>query len=337
MRTARFVSLNQYVPTGPVKPDHFTVATRDVRDPREGEVVLRPLVFSLDPTVRGRLTGTDDFVRLGEPITGAAVAEVLESRNPAVRSGDIVTGLAIEWAEVSIWPTADKRHADELTQVPQGVEKPSHAVGVFGIMGGLTAYLGMVGAGQVQAGETVVVSAAAGSVGSVAGQIAKLRGATVIGLAGSEEKRRVLTERLGFAAALDYRAPDLAEQITRHAPHGPDLYYDNVGGPVSQTVMGLMRHPARVVECGQIATLDDSAPLTIDTRPIIMNGLTLRGFTPLHYADMVPTALDELMRWVKCGELIPLETERRGLDALPVAFSGMLRGENIGKMVVTIP
>lgn len=339
-RISKFVSLNSYVPNGPVEAEDFSVTVGEVPDLAAGQVLIRPIVFSVDPTLRGRLTGVDNYyapqVRLGAPIDGWAVGEVVESRLETVHPGDRVTA-SMEWAELTIWPPADHWLHDTLQHVDPELEKPSYALGVLGQNGGVTAYAGMVEAGQIQAGETVVVSAAAGNVGSLAGQIAKLRGATVIGLAGTDTKRRVLTERLGFDAALDYHAPDLDDQILAHAPTGPDLYFDNVGGQVSQTVMWTMKQPARVVVCGQIATYDDAhTAWTINIKPIFANGLTLRGFTPLHYAEEFPTITRQLNTWLKASQLTPLETEHIGLASLPAAFSGLLRGDNLGKTIVTL-
>ncbi|WP_111509151.1 MDR family NADP-dependent oxidoreductase [Mycobacterium kyogaense] len=339
MPTTRFVSLQRYAPTGLITPDHFALSEGEIGHLEPGEVLLRPLAFSVDPALRTALYGTDNVlapaVPLGAPITGFAAAEVVQSENPSVKPGDIVSAYGIEWADLAIWPPRQAEAVfPQLDRIPTSVREISHAVGVFSSIGGLTAYAGMIGAGRVQPGEVVVVSAAAGNVGSVAGQIAALRGATVIGLAGTESKRRILTERLGFAAALDYRAADLAAQILTYAPAGPDLYFDNVGGHVSQIVMGLMRHPGRIVECGQIASLGDPDSLMVDTKPIVLNGLTLHGFTVQHYADLLPAALDDLIGWVNSGRLIPLETRWHGLEQLPAAFAGLFLGENVGKMVV---
>ncbi|GAA4201758.1 MDR family NADP-dependent oxidoreductase [Actinocatenispora rupis] len=336
--TTRFVSLNRHIPTGRIEPDHFTIQTKNLPNLTNGQLLLRPIVFSLDATLRGQLTGQEGYflpqIPLGEAITGIAVSEVVESRHPNLQPGDRVLSQA-EWADLSVWPPRDSWL--DPTPLDPRIDKPSHALGVFGLLGGLTAHTGIIEAGQVRAGETVVVSAAAGNVGSLAGQIARIRGARVIGLAGSQQKRALLTERLGFDAALDYRAPDLAEQLRAFAPAGPDLYFDAVGGEVSQTVMGIMRRPARVIVCGLISTYDHDTAWTIDIRPIYGNGLTLQGFTPLQFPDALPAALDDLVDWVRDGALIPLETERRGLDALPGAISGLFRGENIGKMIVTVP
>ncbi|MCI2417947.1 NADP-dependent oxidoreductase [Saccharopolyspora sp. K220] len=337
-RTTRIVSLNRYLPTGRVEPEHFTIRTKELPDLTDGEMLLRPIAFSVDATLRGQLTGQDNYfapqVPLGEAVTGIAVSEVVESRHPDHQPGDRVVGL-VEWADLSVWPP--RTDWIGLTKLDPRVRKPSHALGVYGLLGGLTAHTGIIEAGQVTAGETVAVSAAAGNVGSLAGQIARIRGARVIGLAGSEQKRKILTEDLGFDAAVDYRAPDLAEQLRALAPDGPDLYFDSVGGRVSQTVMGLMRRPARVVVCGLISTYDDDTAWTVNIKPLFANGLTLQGYTPVQFHDALPAALDHLVDWVETGQLIPLETERHGLEALPGAISGLYRGENIGKMVVTVP
>jgi NADPH-dependent curcumin reductase CurA len=338
-RTTRFVSLNRHLPTGRVEAGDFTIERKDVPDVEEGQLLLRPVAFSIDPTMRGQLTGVEGSyflpqLSVGGPVTGIAVAEVVESRNGRHQPGELVVGLA-EWADCSIWPAPGNWM--DLESVDPRFGKPSHALGVFGRRGGLTAYCGIVEAAQVAAGETVVISAAAGNVGSLAGQIARIRGARVIGLAGSPQKRMVLTERLGFDAALDYRAADLAEQITALVPGGPDVYFDNVGGQVSQVVMGTMRRPARVVACGQISTYDDESAWMVNIKPICINGLRFEGFTPVQFQDAWPAALDHLVEWVRSGRLIPLETERHGLEALPGTVAGIFRGENIGKMVVTIP
>ncbi|MFE3170099.1 zinc-binding dehydrogenase [Amycolatopsis sp. NPDC059090] len=330
------MSLNRYLPVGRVEPEHFTVATKRLPELQDGQVLLRPLAFSVDATLRGQVTGDESYflpqIPLGEAVTGIGVSEVVASRHPGRTPGDRVVS-QVEWADLSIWPTWD--HWLEMAPLDPRIRKPAHALGVFGLLGGLTAHTGIVEAGQVRAGETAVVSAAAGNVGSLAGQIARIRGARVIGLAGSEQKRRILTQKLGFDAALDYRAADLAEQLQALTPGGPDLYFDAVGGAVSQTVMNVMRRPARVVVCGLISTYDDDTAWTVNIKPLYGNGLTLQGYTPLQFPHALPAALDHLVDWVETGQLIPLETERHGLDALPAAFAGLFRGENIGKMTVT--
>jgi hypothetical protein len=333
----RFVSLSRHLPTGRIEPGLFTLTTKELPRLRDGQLLLRPLAFSVDATLRGQLTGNDGYflpqIPVGAAVTGLAVSEVTASRHPGHQPGDRVVSQA-EWADLSIWPP----HGTWLEPAPVDprIRRPSRALGVFGLLGGVTAHTGIIEAGQVGVGESVVVSAAAGNVGSLAGQIATIRGACVLGLAGSERKRRILTEDLGFDAALDYRAADLDEQIRAWAPQGPDLYFDSVGGEISRTVMATMRRPARIVVCGLISTYDDDTAWTVDITPVYGNGLTLQGYTPLQFPDALPAALDHLIGWVENGRLISLETERHGLEALPGAISGLFRGENIGKMIVTM-
>jgi len=338
-RESMFVSLNRYRPTGRIDADDFTVQTRELAELEDGQLLLRPVAFSIDPTIRGQLTGVDGSyflpqMKVGEPIDGIAVAEVIEANDGTHFPGDIVLGLS-EWADYAIWPTPNNWAG--LEGVDPRFGKPTHALGVYGKLGGLTAYCGIVAAAEVKSGETVLVSAAAGNVGSLAGQIAKIRGARVIGLAGTPEKRQLLTERLGFDVALDYHDDDLADHLAAAAPDGIDVYFDNVGGELSQTVMFTMHRPARVVACGQISTYDDESAWMVNIKPIYINGLRFEGFTPDQFPQLWPQALDDLIEWVDSGLLIPVETERHGLEALPGAVAGVFRGENVGKMVVSIP
>lgn len=338
--STRYVALRHHLQHGAVTPDLFGVATKALPELTDGQLLLKPIAFSLDATLRGQLSGRDGSyflpqIPLDGAVTGIAVAEVVASRHRDFSTGAQIVTLA-EWAEFSVWPPRENWLGEPQPLDPR-IANPAHALSVFGLLGGLTAYTGMVHAADVQAGETVVVSAAAGNVGSLAGQIAKIRGARVIGLAGTVNKRRLLTETLGFDAALDYHDDDLADQLSALAPSGPDLYFDCVGGATSQTVMSVMRRPARVVVCGLISTYDDDSAWTINITPIYANGLTLQGFTPAQFPDALPHALDELIGWVDTGKLITLQTERHGLDSLPGAITGLFRGENVGKMIVTLP
>jgi len=333
------VALERHLDRGPVTPDLFDIGTKNVPEPGPGQLLLRPITFSVDATLRGQLSGEDGSyflpqIPLDEAVTGIAVAEVIASRHADFQPGQRLVALT-EWADVSLWPPRDNWLRPTL--LDPRIHLPSHALSVFGLLGGLTAYTGMIEAAQVESDETVVVSAAAGNVGSLAGQIAKIRGARVIGLAGAADKRHLLTETLGFDAALDYHDDDVADQLRDLAPEGPDLYFDCVGGATSHTVMSVMRRPARVVVCGLISTYDDDSAWTIDITPVYANGLTLQGFTPNQFPDALAPALDDLIGWVDAGRLIPLETERHGLDALPTAFAGLFRGENVGKMLVSLP
>jgi NADPH-dependent curcumin reductase CurA len=346
----RVVTLTSHANGRAVEPADFTIVEQDLPEIEDGQARLRTVALSVDPALRVQLTGLDDFVPslpLGSPIYSTGVARVLDSRIPGLVAGDVVTGV-LAWAEEWVWrPVAEhalgeallaKVHplGSTLEKIGESVRPVSRALGVLGVSG-ITAYFGMLEVGRPLPHETVLVSGAAGSIGSLAGQIAKLQGARVIGLAGSAEKRRVLVERLGFDAALDYRAENFADQLTELLPDGPDLYFDNVGGAVSNTVMWAMRRGSRVVECGQISTYDDpGGGWTVDVRPIHANGLRFESFTTFHFQRFIPAALAQLSSWLDTGQLHALETRLDGLDSAPSAITRMFRGENTGKMVIAL-
>jgi NADPH-dependent curcumin reductase CurA len=335
MKQNRFVTLAQPVQEGQLLASHFSLRDRDIPSIGDGQLLLRPIVFSVDPAMRGEITGWDmvggAHHQPGDPITGPGVGEVVQSRRPGYSAGDVVRA-TMDWADYSVWRPDGDWYG--VTKVDPACGRPSNALGVYGI-NGLTAYYGMVEVGKPQPGETVLVSSAAGSVGSMAGQIAKILGARVIGLTSTREKQDVLTGRLGFDAALDYRADDLADQLHELIPGGADVYFDNVGGHLSQVVMNQMRRPARVVECGQISTYEGDA-WKVDISPIHLYGLRFEGFNPLLFADQDAQALAQLVEWVQTSKLIALETEHTGLAVLPVALEGIFRGSNVGKMIVTL-
>ncbi|QTH21228.1 NADP-dependent oxidoreductase [Rhizorhabdus wittichii] len=336
----RFVTLNRHIAGGPLEEAIFSLAEGPLPLPGDGEVVLRPLALSVDPYLRGQMTGIDTFYlpqfALGRPISSLGVGRVVESRHPDFAAGDVVQGV-MQWADYSLWSDGDTlKGVGALGPVDPAIDKMSHALGIYGL-NGMTALFGMVGVARPEPGDTVLVSGAAGGIGAVAGQIARILGARVIGLAGSQLKCDTLVRDLGFDAALNYRSATLADDLRRAMPRGPDIYFDNVGGAISQTVMAMMRRHTRVVECGQISTYDDEdGGWTVDIRPIHANGLIWESFTTAHFAEFYPGGLAQLLHWVRAGKIKVLETEHRGLDAAPRAMIGLLRGENIGKMVVTL-
>jgi NADPH-dependent curcumin reductase CurA len=309
--------------------------------------LLETLELSPDPYMRGRMTGVDNFylpqLPLNETIRGFGVARVLDSRHPDHHPGQVVYG-TIEWAERSIWLGSDDTDLSVVVggggsglQPISPYAKPyARALDVVGITG-ITAYFGITEFAKPQPGETILISSAAGSVGSIAGQIAKLRGARVIGIAGSDEKCRVLTERLGFDAALNYKSDTLEAELHACMPKGPDVYIDHVGGQLSQMVMSQMRWPARVLEIGQISTYDDmGGGWTMDIRPIHNNCLQWTGYQPLIFVDYFPGALAQLGHWLETGQIIALETVFNGIDNAVQAFTGLFRGDNTGKMIVHV-
>ena len=336
--TTRFITFDTYVPTGDIQPTDFVVREAPVPDLRDGEVLLQAIAFSLDPVNRipisGKAAPRMSPHPLGEPMRGPSVCRLIESRNRDYPVGSVVTGWT-PWSNLAVWPFANDWMG--LTPFNDQFGKPSLALGVYGITG-ITAYLGISKVGEVCAGQTVLVSSAAGSIGSVAGQIAKIRGARVIGMTSTKEKRDVLVGQLGFDGALDYRAEDFAHQLELLMPNGPDVYFDNVGGRVSNIVMNRMRRPARIVECGQISTYGDGdGAWMMDITPIHANGLRFEGFNPALFKDEWPAAIAQLAKWVAEQKLKPLETVRTGLEALPGALADLFQGKNIGKMIVEIP
>lgn len=333
-----FVTFDSYVPSGNVTEDDFVIRRATIPSLKEGEVLLRPLAFAIDPVNRIPLSGKApprlSPHPLGEPMRGAAVCRVVESRNEQYPVGSLVTGW-LPWADLIVWPFANDWMG--LTPYDERLGKPSLSLGVYGISG-ISAYLGIVTVGEVCAGQTVLVSSAAGSIGSIVGQVAKILGARVIGLTSSQNKQDILTQELGFDAALDYRADDFAEQLAALMPNGPDIYFDNVGGRTSHIVMNQMRRPGRIVECGQISTYNDGdGAWMVDVTPIHANGLRFEGFNPALFMDQWQTAVEQLAVWVADGRLKPLETRHTGLEALPKAFAELFQGKNVGKMVVEIP
>ncbi|KAJ5342284.1 hypothetical protein N7541_011408 [Penicillium brevicompactum] len=334
-KSYRTIILKNFVPSGQtVSPHHFETQIRPIPKIAEGEALLRPLAFSVDPGQRPLISGATDTMippyTVGRPIRGPSVARVIETRTPDLMIGSLVQGW-FDWADYVV--TRPSKDGMGPTPLDPQIEKPSYALSVYGITG-VTAYFGMTEVAQVQPGETVVVSSAAGSTGSIASQIAKIRGAKVIGLTSTQAKQEVLTRQLGLDFALDYRAEDFADQLRSIAPNGPDLYFDAVGGQLSQTIMQQMRRPARVVEVGQIATYDDEKAWTVDITHIHMNGLRFEGYQPNLWIDQWPKAVKELQEWVKSGAIQPLETEITGLESLPQALQALFEGQNTGKMVV---
>jgi NADPH-dependent curcumin reductase CurA len=340
-RTTRFVGLNSYANGTALSESHFSLQSKTLPPLADGEVLLQTLELSPDPYMRGRMTGVENFFlpqfQLRAPLAGFGVARILESRNPAYQPGQIVHG-SIEWAELSKWG-ADAQLAAGLGSLeildPQ-LKPHRRALDVLGITG-LTAYFGALEVAQPRRGESMLISGAAGSIGSIVGQIAKICGARVIGLAGSDRKCAVLKEQLRFDAALNYRSASLEQQLRELMPTGPDVYFDNVGGALTQTVMKQMQRPARVIECGQISTYDEQGGgWNLDIRPIHGNGLRWEGFTPLQFLEFFPGALAQLSHWLRTGKVIALETVIDGFENAPRSLAGLFRGENIGKMLLHV-
>jgi len=319
-------------PTGAPGLDNFELAERPVPEPGEGEILVRHSWMSLDPYMRGRMSDARSYAKpvgIGEVMTAGTVGEVVRSRNPGFREGEIVQ-LQGGWQDYAVSDGRGVRKVD-----PEAAPV-STALGILG-MPGMTAYCGLLEIGRPKPDETVVVSAASGAVGAVVGQIAQIRGARAVGIAGGEAKCRYVKEELGFDDCVDHRAPDLALRVERACPKGIDVYYENVGGAVQEAVWPLLNDFARVPVCGLIAQYNDTTP-----RPgpnfftVLRKRLTIRGFIVWDFADKEEDFRSDVGRWLREGKLRYREDVVEGLEKAPEAFLGLLQGKNFGKLVVKL-
>lgn len=325
-------------PHGEPKDSDFRFEEFDLPEPRDGEVALQTLYLSLDPYMRGRMSAAKSYaapVEIGETMVGATVSRVLTSTVDDLSVGDIVLGYAG-------WRTHSIENAKYLRKLDPETNPPSTALGVLG-MPGFTAYSGLLTIGKPQPGQTVVVAAATGPVGSAVGQIAKIKGANAVGIAGGPEKVRYLTEELGFDAAVDHRADDFAEQLAAATPDGVDVYFENVGGKVFDVVLRRMNLYGAIPVCGLVAnynltSLPDGPDRTAQLMgAVLTKSLTIRGFIQTEFAaDQTPRFLDEASGWVADGSLKYREDITDGFDNTLEAFRGLLAGRNFGKALVRV-
>jgi NADPH-dependent curcumin reductase CurA len=319
-------------PRGEPAAEDFELAEVELPEPADGEVLIRNAWLSVDPYMRARMNETRSYVasfRLGEAMTGGAVGRVEASRNDGFAEGDWVVHM-LGWREAAI---ADERG---LQRVDPDLAPLSAYLGVLG-MPGFTAFVGIDDIGRVREGEVVYVSAAAGAVGSAAAQIATIRGARVLGSAGSPEKVAWL-EELGLDAAFDYRERPVREALHELAPDGLDVFYDNVGGEQLEAAIGAMRDHGRIVACGSISRYNDTAPSPGPRNMplVVTRRLRIEGFIIRDHGHRLPAFLAEAPGWVADGRLRWRETVVDGIEHMPEAFVGLLRGDNIGKMVVRV-
>jgi NADPH-dependent curcumin reductase CurA len=324
-------------PVGEPQADNFRMEEFPVPVAGAGEVVLRTLWLSLDPYMRGRMSDAPSYaapVPVGGVMEGGAVSEVIASSNDAYAVGDIVFGQ-------TGWQTHAVSSGKGLRKLDPKAAPISYGVGVLG-MPGMTAYFGLAEIGKPQAGETLVVAAASGAVGSVVGQIAKIRGARAVGIAGGADKCRFVKEELGFDECLDHRAPDLADRLKAACPKGIDVYFENVGGKVFEAVFPLLNLHARVPVCGIIAHYNESQPAPgPNWGPTLMRGvlskrLTVRGFLVGDFFPRYGEFMQEMVPWVQGGRIKYREHVIEGLENAPRGLAGLLRGENFGKTLVRV-
>lgn len=319
------------LPKGELTADHFSVQDAPTADPGAGEVLVRTVLISIDAANRAWMQGATyrEAVKAGDVMHGYIVGQVVRSGDPAFSPGDLVEGEG-RWAEEVICG------ASQLQKLPD--HRPiSHLVSVMGIAG-KTAYHGLVGVGLPKPGETVVVSAAAGSVGIFVGQIAKALGCRAVGIAGGAEKCAWLIEELGFDAAIDYRGGNLFRELKAACPDGVDIYFDNVGGEILETVLFQMNLKGRVVCCGAVSQYNATAPTGPRNLPglVVVKRLRMEGFIVMDFADQDAKAIADLSGWVKGGQIKVVEDVVDGLENAPGALVGLLAGANRGKRMVRV-
>ena len=319
-------------PTAEVQESHFNIVETDIPHANEGELVVRAHYLSLDPYMRGRMDNEKSYaakVEIGAVMVGSVAGVVVESKHEKFAAGDTVVA-PLGWQQYGVSNGTGVRKVD-ATRVPL-----SAYLGAVG-MPGVTAWVGLNEHGKPKAGETVVVSAASGAVGSAVGQLAKLKGCRAVGIAGGKAKCDYVVKELGFDACVDYKAGDLDAQLKDACAKGIDIYFDNVGGPVLNTVLGHVNNFSRIPMCGQISGYNDVSKLAISNmRSCLVNRIALRGFIVSDHMPLWPAALKELAELVQAGKLKYRESITQGLENAPKALIGLLRGDNFGKQLVKL-
>jgi NADPH:quinone reductase len=319
-------------PTGVPDESNFELVEQPVPEPGPGEVLVRVLWTSVDPYQRGRMSEARSYakpVQVGEVMTAQGVGEVVESSDPRFEPGDLVVG-QLGWQDHAVV------RAGSLRKVPRELDPPTLALHVIGATG-FTAYFGLLDVCRPKPGDTVVVSGAAGAVGQIVGQIAKLMGCRTVGVAGGPEKAADLRELYGYDAAIDYKNADVRASLKEACPEGVDVYFDNVGGEISAAVHRRLNVGARIAICGQISQYNAGRPEpSFHPGLLIVFRATMQGFLVSDYAHRFDEAARRLARWVGEGRLHWREDVTDGLENAPRAFLGMLRGENRGKALVKV-
>jgi NADPH-dependent curcumin reductase CurA len=321
-------------PVGLPREDNFELVAVPIPPPAAGEVLVRNLYMSVDPYMRGRMIEQPSYVEpfpLGQPLEGGCVGQIVQSQASAFQVGDYVLGRQ-GWREYYIADGAD------LTKIDPTLAPPQAYLGVLG-MPGMTAYVGLLDIGRPQAGNTVFVSAAAGAVGSVVCQIARLKGCRVVGSAGSAAKVHWLREVAGVDAAFNYKeAPSLTAELGKHCPHGIDVYFENVGGAHLEAALEHMNLRGRVVLCGMISQYNESTPFSgpRNLRLAVRKRLTLTGFIVSDHMQRRPQFYADMAGWMVAGKMQWQETVVDGIENAPKAFLGLFTGENMGKMLVRV-
>lgn len=320
-------------PKGMPTDKNFQLRTGPIPEAKDGEVLVETIYLSVDPYMRGRMSGIKTYTapfELNEVLTGGVVGKVVDSKNKDYQVGDIVEG-RLNWADYSV------SNGKGLRKVDSSLAPISTALGVVG-MPGLTAYFGLLDIGKPKAGETVVVSGAAGAVGTVVGQISKIHGCRVVGIAGSDEKNAFLEKELGFDATINYKTENVKDALKEKCPNGVDVYFDNVGGEISDAVMHLLNFQARIAICGVISEYNNTevAYGPRIQRFLLNRSALMKAYIVRDYSERFSEAYEQLGKWVKEGKLTYRENIVDGLENAPKAFVGLFHGENIGKQLVRV-
>ncbi|MFV8225637.1 NADP-dependent oxidoreductase [Christiangramia aquimixticola] len=321
-------------PTGKPGLEDFDFTSSEVPELKEGELLLKTEYVSVDPYLRGRMSDAPSYIEpfeVGKPIVSGMIAEVIESKDPAFSKGDHVSGM-LEWKETQV------AKANGLMKVDPDKAPLSAYLGILG-MTGLTAYLGLTEIGKPKEGETLVVSGAAGAVGSVVGQIGKILGLRVVGIAGTDEKVEMLKSEFGFDAGINYNTTqNMTQAIANACPDGVDVYFDNVGGEISEAVLFNINKFSRTVNCGAISVYNNTElPKSISVQPFLVKKSSLmQGFVIFDFVEKHPAGVKQLTQWLNEDKLTYTETIREGFDNIPQAFLDLFEGKNKGKMVVKL-
>jgi NADPH-dependent curcumin reductase CurA len=320
-------------PVGLPKRSDFEFTSAPVADPGAGEVLVKVQYISLDPAMRGWMNEGKSYippVKLGEVMRAGAAGKVIASKNAAFAAGDYVTG----WAGVQEYSLSD---GTGLVKVDPRVAPLPVYLGTLG-MPGMTAYFGLLDIGKPQPGNTVVVSGAAGAVGTVVGQIAKIKGCRAVGIAGGADKCRYLTQELGFDAAIDYKSGDVKEGLREHCPKGVDVYFDNVGGDILDTVLTRISRGARIVICGAISQYNNTTPVKGPSNylSLLVNRASMTGMVVFDYTGRYALAAREMAGWMAEGKLKTREDIVDGFEAFPETLLRLFKGENLGKLLIRV-
>jgi NADPH-dependent curcumin reductase CurA len=318
-------------PTGTPEPKHFDVHKETMPDIKDGEFLSKTLYLSLDPYMRGQIAGRhiSGSVNPGDILRGEAICEVVNSKHPEFAIGDIVSYFA-GWQQFSV------SDGQQVSKIDPRISPPSLALGILG-MPGLTAYAGLIDLGEPKEGDVLVVSSATGGVGSMVGQIGKVKGCQVVGIAGSAEKCKWAVENAGFDVCLNYREEDLPSALDKSCPDGVDIYFDNVGGNILETVMERLSLSARVVLCGLMAqyNLEERLPGTNPSN-IIRSRATVRGMVVYDHFHKQKDFVEDVLNWLDDGLITYREDVTEGIENAPESFCRLMKGQNFGKTIIKV-